>query len=99
MSCRATSFQLRPGALCHHLAKYVWSGVRVVLSALPRLLTSLNSAAHCALSSAGGGALRNCEGLCIRNGVTPPTHGVGSRMGPFALVSGCHFPTPDSWVH
>ncbi len=25
MSCRATSFQLRPGALCHHLAMYVWS--------------------------------------------------------------------------
>src|SRR4029078_2152676 len=23
MSCRATSFQLRPGALCHHLALYV----------------------------------------------------------------------------
>src|SRR6185295_8602499 len=29
MSCRATSFQLRPGALCHHLAMYVCSSVLV----------------------------------------------------------------------
>src|SRR4029078_675819 len=29
MSSRATSFQLSPGALCHHLAKYVWSLVRL----------------------------------------------------------------------
>src|SRR5882757_1881165 len=31
MSCRATSFQLRPGALCHHLATYVCWAVRVAL--------------------------------------------------------------------
>src|SRR4029079_2699409 len=59
MSCRATSFQLRTGALCHHLARYVWSLVRVVLSILPRLLTSLNWSAHAWLVRAGGGALRN----------------------------------------
>ena len=50
-------------------------------SALPRLLTSLNSVAHCWLSSAGGGAERNCEELWMRNGLTLPTHGVGSRIG------------------
>ena len=42
MSCRATSFQLRTGALCHHLAIYVCVSLRVVLVALPRLLTSLS---------------------------------------------------------
>ena len=50
-------------------------------SLLPRLLTSLNSSAHCGLSSAGGGAERNCEELWMRNGLTSPTHGVGSRIG------------------
>src|SRR4051812_37454362 len=68
MSCRATSFQLRPGELCHHLAMYVCASVRDEPVALPRLLTSLNSAAHCALSSAGGGTLRNCDELWVRNG-------------------------------
>ena len=58
MSCRATSFQLKTGALCHHLALYVCSSVRVEPVALPRLLTSLNSSAHCWLSSAGGGTER-----------------------------------------
>ena len=81
MSWRATSFQLRMGALCHHLAMYVCSSVRVEPVALPRLLTSLNSAAHCALSSAGGGTERNCEELWMRNGLTLPAHGVGSRVG------------------
>src|SRR6476659_3804997 len=81
MSCRATSFQLRVGALCHHLALYVCSSVRVEPVALPRFLTSLNSVAYCALSSAGGDAERNCEELCRKNGFTPPTHGVGSRIG------------------
>src|SRR6187431_1947595 len=28
-----------------------------------------------------GSMLRNCELLSIRNGLTPPTHGVGSRIG------------------
>src|SRR6185503_3970535 len=93
MSCRATSFQLRTGALCHHLALYVWSSVRVEPVALPRFLTSLNSVAHCALPSAGGGALRNCDELWMRNGFTPPTHGVGSRICcPAALSSGCQCP-------
>src|SRR4029453_3803630 len=67
MSCRATSFQLKTGANCHHLAMYVWSSVRGEPVALPRFLTSLNSVAHCWLSSAGGGAERNCEELWMRN--------------------------------
>src|SRR3954471_15511214 len=54
-------------------------------------LTSLNSVAHCALLSAGGATLRNCDELCMKNGFTAPTHGVGSRA---VGVSGTHFPTP-----
>ena len=38
MSCRATSFQLRPGALCHQRAMKVWSSVRAALSTRPRRL-------------------------------------------------------------
>src|SRR6188474_216427 len=72
---------------------YVWVVDRVALSARPRLLTSLNSAAHCALSSAGGGAERNCDELSRRNGLTLPAHGVGSSSGcPAALSSGCQCP-------
>ena len=100
MSWRATSFQLRTGALCHHLAMYVCSAVRVEPVARPRLLTSLNSAAHWALPRSGGGTLRNCEELSMRNGVTPPAHGVGSRIGaPAALRSGCQWPTVASGSH
>src|SRR3954454_12304152 len=99
MSWRATSFQLSTGALCHHLAKYVWSAVRVVLVALPRLLTSLNSVAHCWLSSAGGGAERNCEELWMRNGFTLPTHGVGSSSGAPPERSGCQCPGAEFGTH
>src|SRR5437660_7016601 len=56
------SFQNRAICVC-------WS-VRVVLSARPRLLTSLKAAAYSALSSAGGGAGRNCEPADMANGVT-----------------------------
>src|SRR6478736_9038808 len=93
MSWRATSFQLNTGALCHHLATYVWVAERVALSDRPRDLTSLNSVAHCALSSAGGGAERNCEELWRRNGFTLPAHGVGSSSGaPVGDSSGCQCP-------
>src|SRR6185436_16818704 len=94
MSCRATSFQLMPGALCRHRALKVCCSVRVEPVARPRALTSLNSAAHWALPSAGGGALRNCDGLVMKNGVTAPTHGVGSRIGApvVGLVSGDQWP-------
>ena len=47
---------------------YVWSAVRVEPVADPSALTSLTSAAHCAMSSAGGPAVRNCDELVIRNG-------------------------------
>ena len=99
MSCRATSFQLRTGALCHHLAMYVCSSVRVEPVARPRLLTSLNSVAHCGLSSAGGGAERNCEELWMRNGLTLPTHGVGSRAATPPGTSGCQCPTAEFGTH
>ena len=100
MSWRATSFQLNTGALCHHLATYVWVVDRVALSARPRDLTSLNSAAHCALSSAGGGAERNCEELWMRNGVTSPAHGVGSSRGaPVEDRSGCQCPGAEFGTH
>src|SRR5215207_5461593 len=78
---RATAFQLATGVLCHQRAMYVCSGVRAVLFTDPIALTSLKSAAHVALSSVGGPAVRNCDELSMRNGLTPPTHGVGSRMG------------------
>src|SRR6478735_11855102 len=99
MSCRATSFQLNTGALCHHLATYVCSSLRVEPVALPRALTSLNSVAHCALSSAGGGTERNCEELWIRNGLTSPAHGVGSRTGTPPTRSGCQCPGAEFGTH
>src|SRR5437773_1654563 len=81
MSWRATSFQLATGLLCHHFAMYVCALVRVEAVKMPSppiAFTSLKSAAQAALVSAGGPAPRNCEEPCIRNGSTPPTHGVGS---------------------
>jgi len=64
-----------------HFAMYVWVLVRVEAVKTPSppiAFTSLKSAAQAALVSAGGPAPRNCDELCIRNGLTPPTHGVGS---------------------
>jgi hypothetical protein len=58
----------------------VCSGVRTVLLTEPRAFTSLKSAAQAALVSARGPAVRNCDELCIRNGRTVPTHGVGSSI-------------------
>src|SRR6478752_5292849 len=75
--------------------------VRVVLSIRPRLLTSLNCVAHAVLESAGGGALRNCDELVMKNGRTPPTHGVGSRIGApvVGLISGAQCPTAVLGTH
>ena len=47
----------------------------------PSALTSLKSFAYWLLVSAFGPSLRNCEELVIRNGLTKPTHGVGSWIG------------------
>ena len=42
--------------------------------------------------SASGLAERNCDELCIRNGLTPPTHGVGScAVVPFG-ATGSQYP-------
>src|SRR5215216_3796189 len=92
---RATGFQSRAGppALCHHSAMCVCSGVRTVLFTEPSAFTSLNSAAQVALVSACGPMVRNCDGLCIRNGRTPPTHAVGSSIGvPSGFRSGHQCP-------
>src|SRR4029453_12946786 len=90
MSWRATSFQLATGLLCHHLAINVWVAVRaegVTTPSPPSALTSLTSAAYAALLSASGPAERNCDELFIRNGLTPPTHGVGSStVAPFGAT-------------
>src|SRR5215831_13288418 len=82
-SCVPTSFQLIIGLLCHQRAKYVWSGVRSSGAAVaePFAFTSLKSTAYAAPPIGSGSTLRNCEPLSIRNGLTPPTHGLGSRMG------------------
>src|SRR5262249_25564626 len=90
-----TSFQLIIGLLCHQRAKYVWSGVRTLGGAVaePFAFTSLTSAAYAELSSGSGSTLRNCDRLWRRNGLTPPTHGVGSRIGlPLASRKGDQCP-------
>src|SRR5438874_13372679 len=76
------SFQNRATCVC--------SAVRVVLVALPRLLTSLNAAAYAALSSAGGGGGRNCEPPVIANGVTYGHW--GASAGRLAGGVGCQSP-------
>src|ERR671913_244841 len=77
------------------------SDLRVEPVARPRALTSLNSAAHCALVSGGGAAERNCEELCTRNGRTLPTHPVGSSSGVPVVgdSSGCQCPTSELGTH
>ena len=79
MSSRATSLQLRPGALCHHLATYVWSAVRVVPIDPAEVLDLVELARRLRAAQARvAAALRNCDELWRKNGFTPPTHGVGS---------------------
>src|SRR5579864_5617743 len=51
---------------------WVWSAVRVVLVADPRLCTSLIAAAYASLVNAGGGAGRNWSPRSSTNGVTWP---------------------------
>ena len=42
----------------------------------------------------------NCDELWIRNGVTPPTHGVGSRIGcPAGFRIGCQCPGAELGTH
>src|SRR5215207_3109853 len=97
---RATAFQVATGVLCQKSAMCVCSGVRAVLLTEPSAFTSLKSAAHATLVSAGGPALRNCDELCIRNGRTFPTHGVGSSMGvPSGFKSGCQCPGAAFGTH
>jgi hypothetical protein len=60
---RATAFQVATGLLCQKIAMCVCSGVRTALSMPPSALTSLKSAAHAALDSAFGPAVRNCDEL------------------------------------
>src|SRR5215211_6262403 len=101
MRSRATAFQLARGALCHQRAMYVCSGDRTVLDTEPSAFTSLKSRAHAALESGFGPAVRNCDELCMRKGFTPPTQGVGSRIGwPVAgLMSGCQCPGAEFGTH
>jgi hypothetical protein len=71
-----------------------------VLFTEPSALTSLKSSAHAALLSAWGPSVRNCEELCIRNGRTPPTHGVGSSICvPSGFNSGCQCPGSELGTH
>src|SRR4051812_31814369 len=102
MSWRATSFQLATGLLCHHFATYVCVLVRVEAVTTPSppiAFTSLKSAVQAALVSAGGPAPRNCDELCIRNGLTPPTQGVGScTVVPFG-ATGSQWPGAPFGTH
>src|SRR5438132_5943981 len=79
-----------PSPSFQNLAICVCSSVRVVLLARPRSLTSLKAAAYAALSSAGGGAGRNCEPADKANGVT---YGhCGASAGRLAGGVGCQSP-------
>jgi hypothetical protein len=80
---------------------YVCSGVRTRLFAAPSAFTSLKSLAYSGLVSDLGPAVRNCDELCMRKGFTPPTQGVGSRMGcPVAgLMRGCQCPGAEFGTH
>src|SRR5438105_12486044 len=79
-----------PSPSFQNLAICVCSAVRVVLSTRPRLLTSLKAAAYSALSSAGGGAGRNCDPLVIAKGVT--WGHCGASAGKNAGGVGCQSP-------
>src|SRR5437879_1198562 len=59
-----------PAPSAQNRAICVWSGVRTVLLAAPKSLTSLNSAAYWPLVRVGGPDGRNCAPLVMANGVT-----------------------------
>src|SRR5437588_8753237 len=86
--CSAISSQwpggvtLWPGTSAQKWAYAVWSAVRVVLLAAPRLLVLLKSAAYCALSRAGGRAGRNCATFEMVQGVTCPHCGASAELTP-----------------
>jgi hypothetical protein len=90
---RATAFQAPTGLLCQKMAMWVCSGVRAVLFTDPSALTSLKSSAQAALLRSWGPSVRNWEELMSRNGLTPPTHGVGSSISvPSGFDSGHQCP-------
>src|SRR5438876_423294 len=88
---RATPFHASGGgAPCQKIAMCVCSGVRTVLFTEPSAFTSLKSSAYASLVSEFGPSVWNCDELCIRNGRTFATHGVGSRIGePSGFRCGC----------
>jgi len=72
--------------------------VRVVLSSIPRLLTSLNIRAYSSLANCGGGLCRNFIGAseCERSGRRPLRESAGAKLGgvtPFALARADEFRT------
>src|ERR1051325_7114253 len=75
----------------------VCSGVRELPTFLPSALGSLSSGTNVALSSAGGGTARNCEGELIVNGVALRIH--GACAGRNAGGVGTHWPRPPSVVN
>src|SRR4029078_11691961 len=70
---------------CQNLPISVWSAVRVVLVAEPRLCTSLSATAYASLVSGGGGPGRNWSPLSSTNGVTCPQV-VNAGVGKFGGV-------------
>jgi hypothetical protein len=94
-TCPAIWFQC-PGGVTVPLpsdqkrAIWVWSAVRAVLVALPRVLTSLKASPQAGLVRAGGPAGRNCDGLVMANGCKV-AH-CGSRAAMYMGAVGCHWP-------
>src|SRR3982750_2062493 len=87
----ATASQKTGGfADCQKRPERVWSAVRAALTVLPRLFTSLKSAAYSALVRAGGGPGRNCEGKLITQGVTCASCGTSPGANPGG--GGRHWP-------
>src|SRR5688500_9677823 len=72
---RAMRFHPRGELSTQNFPISVWSGVRVVLLNLPRLLISLKSAVYAALVIGSGGPGMNCAPEVIPNGVTVPHPG------------------------
>src|SRR5881394_1098299 len=99
---RAMTFQWPGGVTvpppsAQNLAIAVCSGVRVALSARPSSFVRLNSEAHCALSSSGGGGGRNWELLIMENGVTDGQ--LGRSDGANAGGVGTQIPAPLPGVY